>query len=429
MMQLVLAAALTRWIVLNDVHLDPFDTRPAVVYGDDANRALLDSAISAMRHDVPDASVIVIGGDFLAHHFGSLARGRRVTVAAAAISAIRLVLEPIARAFPRAQLLPVLGNNDDPCGDYYSESGGSYLHTLAALFAPVVNRTGTSPDFRSTFVHGGYYRVRLPGGTRAIVLNSVLWSFVYRGGCQQHIRDPGATELRWARASLSSGENIVLMHIPPGYDPQSTTIARRIVAVPFLSASNNLALDTILRDERSHIGFALAAHTHRYDFRLPGGVPMLIASSLSPVYRNNPAFYVLDVEPSTGRLRNITPYVYDPLRARFLPRISFDAMYGVDTFTPQNLRTISARIESDDPMRLRWIGAYDVWSRRTNDVTVRRWRVFWCAQTHVEDDYASCAGTPQRAFGATAVAIIALVIAVAGVMLAIRLRRANGDRA
>jgi hypothetical protein len=358
----VVAAAAMQWLVLNDIHLNPYDARPGAVYGSDTNPALLNDAIREMRTVNPNPAVIVLGGDFLAHHFPALARARHDDPYRDGSATIRNIARSLNRAFPRAQFLVTLGNNDDPCGDYHSEVGGPYAREIARAFAPLVDRNGSAPDFERRFAEGGYYTARLPGGVRAVVLNSVLWSFVYRGSCQQHASDPGAAEQRWFARALQGGPSVVVMHVPPGFDAQSTTVARRIVAVPFLSGRNDAAFRKTLREHANDIGFILGAHTHRYDFRVPGDVPMLIASSLSPVYRNNPAFYALTVAGST--LVDAVPYV-DRLRDDgWIREPSFDATYGTKMLDAGQLRAASDRIAADTSLRATWVAAYDVWSWR-----------------------------------------------------------------
>ncbi len=428
MIHALFAAALMHYLVVSDVHLDPYDARTRIVYAHDANRTLLRSAVRAMRADVPNARVVILGGDLLAHHFDGLARAAHQDPYAAGLAATREVTDALARAFPKAQFLVTLGNNDDPCGDYRAETGGPYLRALAALYAPLVDRGGAAPGFARAFERGGYYTARLPNGTRAIVLNTVFDSIVFRGGCRSHAHGAAHAQAAWLARELARSRNaVLLMHIPPGYDPGSTTLARDLVAVPFLRAGSNASLLAALRAERAHVRFAVAGHVHRYDLRIAGGVPLLIASSISPVYRNNPAFFDLLVAPD-GSLRDVVPYVYDPRSERWHAEPSFDRTYGVDGFTAANLRRAHAEIERDPDVRARWIAAYDVWSARMGDISDHRSRVFWCAQTELGSGYGACAGTRRRSRIALIAAAIAGMAIVATIVLLVRRRRARLDR-
>lgn len=417
----IFAAVAMHWLVLNDIHLNPYDRRQHVPYAQDTNPWLFHQALEQMHRTDPDARVIVLGGDLLAHHFPALARDARENPYTAARSTVRSIAQQLNAAFPKAQVLLAIGNNDDPCGDYHSETGGPYAADIAAMFEPLVNRGGASPHFVRDYVRGGYYTAMLPNGMRAVVLNSVLWSFVYRGPCQTHGRHAPADEMTWAASELSAGSNVVVMHMPLGFDPQSTTYTHRIVAVPFLSEYYDRRLRAIFAHDRSHVAFAVVGHTHRYDFRVPGGVPMLVASSLSPVYRNSPAFYELDVDERG--LRDVVPFTFDRSESGWTREPSFDALYGTSAFDAPQLAQLHDRISSDPAVRERWIEAYDAWSWRVGDVSDHRWQTFACAQTAFGKAYGTCAGTTKRSYAA----LVALAIAVIGVLLAVftilRLRR------
>jgi hypothetical protein len=411
-----LVLALQQWVLVTDIHLDPF-TRSPFVAGRDTSPMLWKETLREMHQVAGNAPEVIVGGDFLAHHFPNLARDAGMDPRNAGIMTMRGIANDLARNFPRARFAVTLGNDDDPCGDYRSDENGPYMEALARIFAPLVDRDGAAPTFLRDFARGGYYVANLPiPGERLVALNAVYWSFVYTGGCYSAVRDPGRTELRWLDSQLGTGRNLVLMHMPIGYDPLSTAEIHRVVAVPFLRATYNRALLALFAGDRAHISFAVAGHTHRYDFRTPGGVPMLIGSSVSSIYNNNPAFYVLDVDAS-GTLTDVIPYVYDPFEGAWERKIGFDEMYGIRSFTGAELAAASKKIESDPSVRDRWISAYDVWSYGTNDLGRYSWRVFWCAQTHLGSDFAQCAPTQRRTEIALAAALAAAAVIVVGAAL------------
>lgn len=415
MIHLVLSVLLQHWVVVNDIHLDPFSTR-GVIYGSDTTPELFKSALHAMHETVPDARVVLLGGDMLSHHFVERAHAAGKNAVTSAIETDRTIAKDLSEAFPRAQFLVAQGNNDDPCGDYRSEVGGSYEEQLARVWEPLVNRRGAAPNFASDFYRGGYYAARLPiRNGRAIVLNSVFWSFVYRGGCLSSPHDPGTAELTWLRTELSrlgpATNAMILMHIPPGYDPQSTDEVDRIVDVPFLSSGRDRAFISLVSDRANALRFIVGAHTHRYDFRIVGGVPMLIASSISPIYVNNPAFYELDVDEN-GNIHDIQPFVYDPYMDDWERKPSFDAMYNVNGFTRNALETISANIlDGNGNARDAWIEAYTVWTTDTDHIGAT-WLTFACAQTELDKGYASCVGTTERSRKITVIAIGSFILLV-----------------
>jgi len=421
-MHLVFALVVQHWLIVNDIHLDPF-SKADVVYGSDTTSLLWRSAVRAMRAEVPDARVILLGGDMLAHHFSADAAAANKAPVANALATVRTIAGDLDAAFPKAQFLVALGNNDDPCGDYRSETGGTYQARLAQIWAPLVNRHGNAPDFVAQFSRGGYYAARLPvRSERALVLNSVFWSILYSGGCYSRARDPGGSELSWLQRELdqlpAGATAMILMHIPPGYDPRGTEVVHRAVAVPFLTTSSNGALLRMLTARASVLRFIAGAHTHRYDFRVAGGVPMLIASSVSPVYLNNPAFFVLDVRED-GTLADVHPYVYDRATAAWLSEPTFDAMYGIRGITAGTLTAVAARIRSDANARATWRMAFDAWARKDGGMTAA-WLPYACAQTELDGGYAACAGTANRTRVLVLVTVGLLICVIVGASLLLR---------
>ncbi|MBV8639648.1 MAG: metallophosphoesterase [Candidatus Eremiobacteraeota bacterium] len=417
----LIAAVMLHWLVLNDIHLNPYDSGPPAMRGEDTNAALFDASVREMVKRVPNASVIVISGDLLAHHFPTLAHSAHQEPYAAAVSTIRAIASKLNAAFPKAQFLIAVGNNDDPCGDYRSEAEGTYNAAVARVFAPLVDRHGSSPGFIADYTRGAYYTAALPNGLRGVVTNSVFWSFFYRGSCQVNVRDPGAKEMQWLAQTLSSGHNVVVMHMPPGYDPESTTDAHRLLPIPFLRSHFDDELRGLLDQDRSNVPFAIAGHTHRYDFRLPSGVPMLIASSLSPVYDNEPAFFRVDIDGET--VHDVMPYSYDS-DLGWIPQQSFDRMFGVNAFTAPELYQLSRRIAGDPDLRARWEQAYDGWGYSMNDVTTHRWQTYRCAQVAFGEAYARCAGTYVRsATNLVVLAALLIIVVVAAAVLIVTWKR------
>lgn len=375
------ATADQRWLVVSDIHLD-LTARHASLgqSGYDSDPALLAATVAAMKAADPDAPVVVIGGDSLAHHF-----------AGDALATMRAIANALDRAFPHAQFLVTLGNNNDPCGDYRIGTDSAYLRDLAAIWGPLVDRGGAAPGFVQAFAHGGYYTARLPQThLRAVVLDSVVWSWLY-GDCTQTTRSPGADELAWLEATLAHGprgaRDLLLMHIPPGIDGHATELALGVTAVPFYTRASNQAFVATVARHRARIAAMIASHLHRNDYRIVDGVPMLVASSISPIAGNNPTFYTLDVHPD-GTLSVATPHVLTN-----------------GAWVPQT------------PTDLGHLAAMHAWAESTTS------RFLWCAQVELADGYAGCAGIPERRDVAIA-AFVALVAALVSLpLLGLRRRR------
>jgi hypothetical protein len=112
-----------------------------------------------------------LGGDFVAHIFDPKQ----------AVPTMRALAQEFNHAFPHAQFVLVLGNEDSSCGDYQVSPNSPFLRAVAQAWEPLVNRNGAAPGFAHTFPAYGSYVTRLPSpGLRAIVLDDVFWSPRYR---------------------------------------------------------------------------------------------------------------------------------------------------------------------------------------------------------------------------------------------------------
>ena len=400
---------LGHWLLASDLHVRPGNSAPLPAgYGTDTNWVLFQSTVDQMRKADPDPQVVILSGDFLAHHFP-----RSIPLAESEMTAIARAFNA---AFPRAQFVIVPGNNDDPCGDYRATPGSAYFKYLAHLWAPLVNRNGAAPQFERDFGEYGWYTARLPNAhLRLVALDSVYWSLVYRRCGNEH-PDAPQRELQWFSRTLSALPDqtraMVVMHIPPGIDPHSTLLAHRLLLVPFWRDAFAVSFVRTLTGQHSRIAFAVAGHMHRDDFRLLGNVPLLAVPSVSPVYDNNPAFLRLDVGRD-GTLTNYTPYVYDQWSDAWQSDDSFDSAYGVSGFTASSLASLHARLASDERLRARW-ALMLMSGSHYREITSGTWRTYWCAQSEMGERFVSCAGLQRRL---EVVPIVAGVVVVGALAL------------
>ncbi len=422
----VLLALTQPWLVVSDLHVEPFDNSATpAAYGADTNWTLFNATLKQMRRTEPNPRVVVIPGDFLAHHFGSAvaAAGSRSSVASAAEAEMTRIERSFAAAFPRAQFLIALGNNDDPCGDYSTAPDSAYLAYVARLWAPLVNRNGAAPNFIRQFSYAGYYTAQLPfKNGRAVVLNDVYWSLVYHG-CGRGSGDVPSQQLAWFSRDVSANKNardVVLMHVPPGVDENSTLIARRFIVVPYLRRETQF--EQIVSSNLPHIAFILAGHMHQNEFRLAGGAPVLVAPSVSPVYSNNPAFLRLEVRED-GTVANYQQIAYDEDSGQWTQVLDFDRAFDVDAFTAASVKSIHERLERDPSLRETWSDAMVGGSPHVR-ADWQTWRAFWCAQTFSASGYAACAGDQRRVAALViGVALLAAIVLLALVALGLRLAR------
>jgi len=421
-----------RWLLVSDIHFNPFDDinlvpalaqSPATgwhdllartsaqpsTYGKDTNYALLASALAQMRTAVPDPPVIVITGDFLAHDFLDFFERTQPGKPVAAFQSFvdktiaYLALEMNA-AYPNAQFVITLGNNDGYCGDYESTPNSPFLAHMAQAWAPLVNRNGRAPDFIASFPSGGYYVATLPTRTtsQAIVVNSVFWSAKYRNACGVANTDPGATELDWLRATVNTptvGYRWFVTHIPPGIDANSSMRGGK--AVPFMQDYATQQLALTLSSASAHGAEFIAGHTHHASFEIVGQssgapLPTLVVPSISPVQANNPAFIVANVATDSGTITDMTTYAFLlPLLGNAQPAVwtreySFLAAYGVGAFDATGLGRLQTLLADDPIKRSAYANFYGSQSP-VGAINPANWPWYWCADVNITAQaYTSC---------------------------------------
>jgi sphingomyelin phosphodiesterase acid-like 3 len=430
---LVLLGAAPRgdvWLVASDIHLNPFDAsaQPSP-YRKDGNAALLRSLLAAMRAAAPDPDVVVLPGDFLAHHFDVRSHVNRESADAAGLRAMAAIAVAFGRAFPHSRFAVALGNNDMPCGDYRTDFATPYARALSAIWAPLLRR-GAEPQAPAELANFGYYAMRPYDGTRIVVLDTVLFSQMARGACPGSAAPVLQRQLDWLHATLpnapSGVRNVLLMHVPPGYDAFSTQIARGFLAWPFLRTPWNARLVQTITDPRDRVAFAIAGHTHRFDLRVAGDVPIAVFGAVSPIYENNPLFYRVRVDRNAA-LRDVDSYAFDEATQRWTGPHDFDTMWNVDGIDARTVRALHEQLGRDEQMRTAWGAASNGWpsyGSAMSGMWRARWRIAWCAQVELTNGFEDCAGISKRvAF--TRIGVLAgalLVLAALGLLIAVIVR-------
>lgn len=369
----VLAAA---WLFVSDIHLDPAGTAsPPARSGSDTNVPLLQSAIAEMRRVDPHPPVVVIGGDMVAHHIDP----------AQVVPTIASLAGTFDRAFPHAQFVIALGNNDSPCGDYGISRDSPFLRAVAGAWGPLVNRGGAAPAFLRTFAHDGFYTTRLPiPRTEAIVVNDTGWS-PRAHACEGGSDAANATvaDLGRALAARPGERHWVLMHIPPGIDAFSTVqIVHRLAVVPLLDPGYRTQFEGAVGAPRADVALVVAAHIHRFAYRILGAhgphpVPLLSIPAISPVYGNAPAFLTVDVA-GDGTVGNVEEHAF--VRGAWEDAGGTRTL-GLHAFTASGLAALQARLTDDTPLRATFARLYN--GRRRGEINAGNWRAYWCAATEL----------------------------------------------
>ena len=424
------ARAADPWLFVNDVHFDRTSTdAEPITEGGDTNAALLDSLLREMHRIAPDPPVIVMAGDFLAHHFKSQT----------AVPTMVELARRFDRAFPHAQFLIALGNEDSPCGDYAVPANSSFLRAVTTAWAPLVNRNGAAPDFKRTFVHYGFYTAKLPlSNVRAVVVDDAFWSALYHDGCRAGGNPTMRSLAELAAAVPASGteRRWLVMHIPPGVDAQSTvTRAHHLAIVPFLRPSPRDDVLRLIADPARRIELVITGHVHRFGYRIidrgsAAPVPLLVSPAVSPVFGNLPSFLTADVAPN-GVIRNLEEH---SLVDRRWQDIGGLGTLGVSEFSGRALLELQRRLERDPALRDKF-GALYMGDSREREIDAEHWRPYWCAASEFTStgfrdclDEGGFSFLTRRGVVVVGAAIVGILVAIAAsvgiIVLVLRRRRA-----
>jgi sphingomyelin phosphodiesterase acid-like 3 len=414
---------------LTDLHFDPFydlTLFPALVraapvewtrifessqvtgygqFGKDSNYNLL---VSALRHAAlaaPEADLILLAGDWLAHGFADTYyeyAGDRDPRGLYEFTdkTIAFVTQRIREQFPHTPIYPALGNEDSYCGDYQLQPKGEFLRRTADTWKTLFHNGSNERAFMQTFPTGGYYAVSAPGTPkhRVVVLNTVFFSANYRNQCGDPKDDPAGDEIRWLAAQLKDAaakeERVwLLYHIPPGIDAFSTAdVTSGNTVVSFWQAGYLESFLALLDQYRNTIAFTLAGHTHTDEFRLAldGGTGrslfLVVTPAISPIFANNPGLQVLSYDRKTFSVLDYTTHQLDlaagPLQ-HWKEEYRFSRAYGLFPVDARTLQTLFRSLHKDAQSRAMYIRYYNVSSPASPVITEQTWPIYWCAIGHL----------------------------------------------
>jgi len=334
-----------------------------------------------MKRVDPSPPVVVIGGDFLAHHFDY----------AQAVPTMQALAQRFDAAFPHAQFVITLGNEDSGCDDYAIAARAAFLHSVAIAWAPLVNRYGAAPAFAASFANDGFYSATLPRThLRALVIDDVFWSQRYRATCGGPSADRETlAELRVALHAQAGDRAWILAHIPPGIDVYTSTHGVHALTA-FLDPQPAADWLSLVNDPQSHVAVVLTAHIHKFDFRVDGAggagaAPFFLVPSISPIFGNAPSFLTADVAPDGTLVRADDHTLLD---GRWSV-IGGTQDLGLDTISSASLHDLHARFARDPQLRATFARLYDGGARP--EIDADDWPDYWCAQTAFNRaPYAAC---------------------------------------
>lgn len=329
-----------QFLVLSDLHYNPFQTEGFPRRGQDSTRELIESALDQARQRCPHPRFILLTGDLLAHKWEDLyaashedpTRFREFTG-----ETVAWLAREIERRWPDTPVLPVPGNEDSFEGNYQVQPGGPFLEKFSQIWAPLTRARAAT---EATLREGGFCSMAMPGDPdrQLIGLNTVFFSANRMG------LDDGKQELEWLEEELSRLEREhrrawLVMHIPPGLDNYHTALAFNAGQpdpVELWRTTYQEQFVALLERHPGTVEAAVAGHTHRDDFRLLApSLPCKIVPAISPVYGNNPGFGVFRTDWSDYDI-----YYNDLSGPEWQREYSFREAYGLDRLDLVRLDTM-----------------------------------------------------------------------------------------
>ncbi|RCS52823.1 hypothetical protein DTL42_08290 [Bremerella cremea] len=403
---LLVSAQAAEFLVISDIHFNPmagvsreqfhtlqqlpaerwgayFDSlkQPPVSYGQDSNYTLMTSALDAAKVCQPQPAFVLYPGDFLAHDWqAQYDRLAPETIAENPQAyrdftkqALAVVACEFGKRFPQTPVLATLGNEDSYCGDYWIQPGGPFLASFAKVWQPLLRDTVEAETFSQSFASLGAFRAELPGlpADRLLVLNSVFWSgsycCAYHAPGKQNCCDctapgpqPGRAMMAWLKEELAQARAEqkrvwLLMHVPPGLDSYvEEQDSGKSKAAELWTAEFTTRYLALIDEYRDVLHVSFTGHTHMDDYRVDRiqGEPILlhkIAPAVSPIFGNNPAFQVFQVDDQTAVVTNWQVH-YGDLAAAQHATLSWQqeydarASYGIERVTAPSINRLFTKM-------------------------------------------------------------------------------------
>ncbi|XP_065674252.1 sphingomyelinase phosphodiesterase D isoform X1 [Hydra vulgaris] len=265
------------------------------------------------------AEFILVTGDQAAHDYDLF----QVDVKQSIFLSAKKTLNELSSALLQTPIFLAMGNNDivhdyQPpvkVNDSFYKNYAEIMEPFMFISADVVDNNAKS-DFRKTFYVGGYYKVYIKEASIILlVINTNYWiTKAYENN--RDVVNIGNIQMGWLitqlkEAQLKNKKVIIAGHIPPGCS------SYELHCNMWLSNYTDIYLNITTRVYKNVIAVQFYGHTHQdkikllYQSQIFPPIPdenmksyMLLAPSITPVYRNNPAFRLVTFNED----RNIADY-------------------------------------------------------------------------------------------------------------------------
>jgi sphingomyelin phosphodiesterase acid-like 3 len=175
------------------------------------------------------------------------------------------------------------------------------------------------------------------------------------------------------------------MHVPPGADEGTTA---KSVGSNGQIASATMMWETayqvtflkILAKYPGVITLTLAGHTHMDEYRIifPGNV-LEITPSISPCFKNDPAFKVFAFDRDTFTPTDYSSLNYDlvTMPAEFNSYYTFSEAYSMQGSLGDSLAQLFSALATNNAKQALYRGHFESGNNPANPITNANWPVYW----------------------------------------------------
>ena len=357
---------------LSDLHLDPFygtelaashkngnncslpnnatlKEHPYGQVGCDAPPSLLEWTLQHASSKSNDIDFVLITGDFARHEMNNLFEdpSSNLQLFPTVISILSTCIQTIHDNLPNVPILPVIGNND-LVPDYFLEEedsqDGEEAQEMLLSIANGLNQTFLDGNEYGQFQKGGYFARLVPlnqqnSSILVLSLNTILYSTRHEPEYSPNNLDPYG-QFHWLQRQLhkaSSDSTIVGVylagHIPPSIGSyRHSQLWHEEYIQAFSTILNDYTQGKYNPPEGEDstpppILGNFYGHVHTEEFRLfeYGSesklddasstealvVPVLVTSSITPIYGSNPSYRLVEFSDKTGALLDYKTHYLD----------------------------------------------------------------------------------------------------------------------
>lgn len=381
--------------------------------------SLLASTMNEVKKDAAGARFVTMSGDLLTHQWNcrfttTMPSATHAQFEAFMEKAMEFEANELDKALPHVPVYFAMGNNDSNCDDYKLDTNTAFLQAVERIVSHGVGAAWNAAAAKS-FETGGYYSVTMAAPmrrTRLIVVNDMYLASSYKSCAGKPDDAPAKAEIRWLAAQMDAARRLhqrvwVMGHIPPGVNPFATAkkSPQKICAPagtdgagPAMFMVDESLGDTIVKNA-DIVKLTIFGHTHSDEMRLlvngDKSVVVKVVPSITPVYGNNPAFVVAQVDPATSTMADYTVFAaLDATGSSWAKEYTFSETYGHTGFTPATLSTEIDGFRADSKMETAQSKAY-LRFYASEPPLVQPSPVYWqasvCAMTHNHAaDFAGC---------------------------------------